>query len=74
MGSKINAKFWQSILFCEIQRQLIKIKGGFSILNKNEGVTGTHNSGRLQKKVKIASLPPIFLSTISRHNGHFLVS
>jgi hypothetical protein len=43
MGSKFNAKFWQSVLFYEIQRQLIRITGGFGFLKKNEGITKTHN-------------------------------
>jgi hypothetical protein len=74
VGSKFNAKFWQSILFYEIQRQLIKITGGFSFWNKNEMMARTHNSRRLQKKVKNTCLSPILLSTISHQNGHFLVS
>ena len=84
MGSKINAKFWQSILFHEIQCQLIKITGGFSILNKNEGNNKDSQLKEITKEgQKCVSAAHLFVHHLSpersllghlikSHYGHFL--
>ena len=84
MGSKFNAKFWQSILFYEIQRQLIKITGGFSIWDKNAGNSKDSQLKEITKEgykyvsaiyisVYQLSLERSLLGQlIKSHYGHFL--
>jgi hypothetical protein len=84
MGSKINAKFWQSILFHEVRCQLTKITGGFSILDEN---VGNNKDSQLKEITKegqnclsaihflVCHLSPerSFLGQlINSHDGHFL--
>jgi len=84
MGSKINAKFWQSILFHEIQCQLIKITGSFVLRDKNAGDNKNSQLKEITKeghkyvsdvRLYVYQLSPVrsLLGQLVKSNyGHFL--